>query len=71
VTTVLAVAVLGLLGAVAYEHAQVSAREQQALNTYYEELNNHRRVGEFALLARWAYAGSRLGKAATLVFRQS
>ena len=43
VTTVLAVAVLGLLAALAYEHAQVSVKEQQALNTFYEELNNHRR----------------------------
>jgi hypothetical protein len=39
----LAVAVLGLLAALAYEHAQVSVKEQQALNTFYEELNNHRR----------------------------
>jgi len=43
VTTVLAVAVLGLLAALAYEHTQLSGNEQQALNTFYEELNNHRR----------------------------
>jgi hypothetical protein len=43
VTTALVVAVLGLVAALAYEHAQVSIKEQQALNTFYEERNSHRR----------------------------
>lgn len=43
VTTALVVAVLGLVGALAYQHGQVSAKAQQALNTFYEERNNHRR----------------------------
>ena len=43
VTTALVVAVFGLVAALAYEHAQVSVKEQQALNTFFEERNNHRR----------------------------
>jgi hypothetical protein len=42
-TILLALAVVALLGALAYQEAKMGEKEQRALNKFYEERNNHRR----------------------------